>query len=83
MSLFPLTAALTILLRSAFVTVPTWQIVLGVVLLLISAVGSLWLAGRVFRLGMLRYGKRLGWKEIFQGIKPGAARANKQEVIRG
>jgi ABC-2 type transport system permease protein len=65
LSIFPLTAALTLLIRMAFATVPAWQIVLSTLLLILSAVGSLWLAGRVFRVGMLRYGKRLGWREIF------------------
>jgi len=65
LSIFPLTAALTLLIRMAFATVPAWQIVLSTLLLILSAVGSLWLAGRVFRVGMLSYGKRLGWREVF------------------
>jgi ABC-2 type transport system permease protein len=66
LSLFPLTAPLTIVLRSGFTIIPTWQITLSLVLLILSALGALWLAGRTFRLGMLRYGKRLRWREIFK-----------------
>jgi ABC-2 type transport system permease protein len=65
LSLFPLTAPLTISIRAGFAVVPTWQLVLSVGILIASAVGALWLAGRTFRLGMLRYGQRLRWKEIF------------------
>jgi ABC-2 type transport system permease protein len=65
MTLFPLTAPMTIAIRMGFTTIPTWQYITSLVLLLISAVGAVWLAGRAFRLGMLRYGQRLRWKEIF------------------
>jgi ABC-2 type transport system permease protein len=66
LSLFPLTAPLTIVLRSGFTIIPGWQIALSLLLLVLSALASLWLAGRAFRLGMLRYGKRLRFKELFK-----------------
>jgi ABC-2 type transport system permease protein len=65
MTLFPLTAPMTIAIRMGFTTIPTWQYFTSLVLLVISAAGAVWLAGRAFRLGMLRYGQRLRWKEIF------------------
>jgi ABC-2 type transport system permease protein len=65
MTLFPLTAPMTIAIRMGFTTIPTWQYVTSLVLLIISAAGAVWLAGRAFRLGMLRYGQRLRWREIF------------------
>jgi ABC-2 type transport system permease protein len=65
MSLFPLTAPMTITIRLSFTTVPAWQIIASVVILIFSAIGAVWLAGRAFRLGMLRYGQRLQWKEVF------------------
>jgi ABC-2 type transport system permease protein len=70
MSFFPLTAPMTIALRIGFVTIPTWQVIVSVIILVLSAIGAVWLAGRAFRLGMLRYGQRLRWKEIFshQGV---------------
>ena len=64
-SLFPLTAPLTLLIRQGMTNVPAWQLALSSAILILSAAGSVWLAGRAFRLGMLRYGKRLRWKEIF------------------
>jgi ABC-2 type transport system permease protein len=64
LSFFPLTAPMTILLRSAFSTVPTWQIIAVGVMLILFAGLSLWFAGRLFRAGMLRYGKRMSWKEV-------------------
>ena len=66
LSLFPFTAPVSLPLRSAFTTIPGWQIILTIVLLIALAIAALWLAGRAFRLGMLRYGKRLSLKELFQ-----------------
>jgi len=64
MSVFPLTAVITMPLRTAIGVVPGWQIVLASLLTWGSAVGILFLAARVFRLGMLRYGKRLSFREL-------------------
>jgi ABC-2 type transport system permease protein len=65
LSLFPLTAPLAMLMRAGFTVIPACQVALSVGLLVASAAGAIWLAGRAFRLGMLRYGKRLRWKEVF------------------
>jgi ABC-2 type transport system permease protein len=65
LSLFPLTAPITLPLRAAFTDVPGWQVASSILLLVLFAVAALWLAGRTFRMGMLRYGKRLTWREIF------------------
>lgn len=69
MSLFPLTAPIALPLRAVFTTVPVWQIILTISLLCILAFFSLWLSGRIFRLGMLRYGKRVRIREAFQSRK--------------
>jgi ABC-2 type transport system permease protein len=66
LSFFPLTAPMSIALRIGFTTIPAWQVIVSVAILVLSAIVSVWLAGRAFRLGMLRYGQRLRWKEIFR-----------------
>jgi len=65
LSLFPLTAPLALTLRAGYTNIPLWQLILAVSLLVACAIGALWLAGRAFRIGLLRYGKRLTWREIF------------------
>lgn len=64
-SLFPFSAPLTMLMRLPLADIPAWQIVASMLLLLLSAVGMMLLAGRAMRLGMLRYGKRLSVRELF------------------
>jgi ABC-2 type transport system permease protein len=70
LSFFPLSAPITILIRMAFTTLPTWQITLNVLVLVIIAAFSVWLAGRAFRLGMLQYGKRVSFKDLFGKREP-------------
>jgi len=66
LSIFPFTAPISLPLRVAFSNVPFWQSSLTIALLVALAIFSLWLAGRAFRLGMLRYGKKLSLKELFR-----------------
>ena len=65
LSLFPLTSSLTLLIRQGVTIIPGWQIASSSAILVICAIGAIWLAGRAFRLGMLQYGKRLAWREVF------------------
>lgn len=64
LSYFPLTAPITLLMRMAFTVIPPWQIALNIAILVVFAILSIWLAGRTFRMGMLRYGQKLSLKEI-------------------
>ncbi|MFQ5796387.1 MAG: ABC transporter permease [Candidatus Bipolaricaulia bacterium] len=76
LTLFPLTALPAVGMRTIFMTVPVWQIAASVVIQILCALGALWLAGRAFRLGMLRYGQRLIWRELFgRGTSPALAQS--------
>jgi ABC-2 type transport system permease protein len=66
LSLLPFTALMTLGMRNLFTVVPTWQIYASVAVQVACAVGAIWLAGRAFRLGMLRYGQRLPWRNILR-----------------
>jgi ABC-2 type transport system permease protein len=68
LSLFPLTALTSFCILAAFSTVPLWQVVTSVLITSLCAAGAIWLAGRAFRLGMLRYGQRLNWRELLPGL---------------
>jgi ABC-2 type transport system permease protein len=66
LSMFPLTAPISMPLRFVFTNVPVWQIAVTIAALCLLAVLAVWAAGKIFRLGMLRYGKRLSFRELFQ-----------------
>ena len=69
LTLFPTTAFVTITLRWSMTTVPVWQLAVSWALLVASAAGSVWMAARVFRIGMLRYGQRLSLKSIIASLR--------------
>jgi ABC-2 type transport system permease protein len=69
LSFFPLTAPSAIPLRAGFGVIPGWQLALNILLLVIVAAVSVWLASRAFRIGMLSYGKRLTLKQIFGKVR--------------
>lgn len=70
MNVFPLTAALTLLLRSTFTAdgaSATWIIITGVVMV-VSTIFFMRLSARIFRLGMLNYGKRTSLRDIMRAV---------------
>ena len=69
LSMFPLTAPIALPLRAGFTNIPWWQVTITLVVLVVLALFSLWLAGRIFRIGMLRYGKKVSFKEAFRSTK--------------
>lgn len=62
-SLFPLTSPVTMMVRLPF-GVPTWQLILSMLLLLVGFVFCTWLAARIYRVGVLMYGKKPTYKEL-------------------
>lgn len=57
MSLFPITSPLAMIIRSSLTTIPVWQTLLSIALLILFDIGMIWLAGRVFRFQSLLAGK--------------------------
>jgi len=66
MSMFPLTAPIALPLRAGFTNIPWWQTTITISVLVVLAVFSLWLSGKIFHIGMLRYGKKVSLKEAFR-----------------
>ena len=71
LTLFPTTSFVAVAVLMSMGEVAVWQIVVGQVLLWASAVGMVWVAARVFRMGMLRTGQRLSWQQIRVGLRGG------------
>jgi ABC-2 type transport system permease protein len=69
LTLFPLTAPLTVILRMGVADIPTWQLVTSMVLMVLTTVGSIFLAGKVFRTFLLMYGKTPKLGEIIRMIR--------------
>ncbi len=64
LSLFPLTAPMSMAMRLAVTDVPLWEIALSLFLLALSVAGVMWLAARLFRVGTLLAGQMPKLKDI-------------------
>lgn len=74
MTLLPFTSLMTVSLRNLFYQIPIWQIAASIIIQCSLAVVTIWIAIRAFRMGMLRYGKRLKLSEIITFKKQPAVR---------
>jgi ABC-2 type transport system permease protein len=67
-SMIPLTSPIVMLMRIPF-GVPWWQIAISVSLLFASFFGVVWFAAKIYRVGILMYGKKPTWKELYKWLK--------------
>ena len=67
MSMFPLTSPIIMIVRYPF-GVPVWQLALSMAFLVVGFVGMVWLAARIYRVGILMYGKKVNYRELGKWI---------------
>jgi len=67
-SMIPFTSPIVMMVRLPF-DVPVWQILLSLTILILSFVGTTWMAGKIYRTGILMYGKKVSWKELWKWLK--------------
>lgn len=69
LSLFPLFTPILMMVRVAATPVPLWQIIASIVLMLGSFYGCVWMAARIYRVGILMYGKKPNLKDLFKWVR--------------
>jgi ABC-2 type transport system permease protein len=67
-SMIPLTSPIVMLMRIPF-GVPWWQIAISVSLLFATFFLVVWFAAKIYRVGILMYGKKPTWKELYRWLK--------------
>ena len=67
MSIIPFTSPVIMMVRIPF-GVPGWELLLSMVLLIGTFIASTWIAGRIYRTGILMYGKKASYKELWKWI---------------
>ena len=67
-SIIPFTSPIVMMVRLPF-DVPAWQIILSLSILVLSFIGTTWMAGKIYRTGILMYGKKTTWKEMWKWMK--------------
>ena len=67
-SMIPFTSPVVMMVRLPF-DVPVWQIILSLSILVLSFIGTTWMAGKIYRTGILMYGKKATWKELLKWLR--------------
>lgn len=68
LSIIPFTSSIVMMGRVGF-GVPTWEIILSMVLLIGGFLFTLWLAGRIYRVGILMHGSKVNYKVLWKWLK--------------
>lgn len=64
MSMIPFTSPIAMMMRLPFGGVPAWQLATSMVLLILGFIFTTWLAARIYRVGILMYGKKVNYREL-------------------
>ncbi len=67
-SMIPFTSPIVMLARIPY-SVPTWEILLSVALLLLTFVGSAWVSAKIYKVGILMFGKKSTFKDLWNWLK--------------
>jgi len=67
-SMIPLTSPIVMLMRIPF-GVPWWQLVLSISILFATFFFVVWFASKIYRVGILMYGKKPSWKELYKWLQ--------------
>jgi len=68
LSMIPFTSPIAMMVRLPF-GVDTWQLILSMVLMVGGFIGTTWVAARIYRTGILMYGKKASWGELWKWLK--------------
>jgi len=69
LSLVPFFSPILMVVRAAATAVPFWQMALSLVLLALAFVGTIWLASRIYRVGILMYGKKATFRDLARWVR--------------
>ena len=67
-SMVPFTSPIVMMVRLPF-GVPAWQLIVSISILILSFIGSTWVAAKIYRTGILMYGKKVTWMEMWKWLK--------------
>lgn len=72
LSLFPITSPIAMIMRVSITSVPAWQLAVSLILLLLTGIGFMWVAGRVFRVSVLLSGQMPKLRDLPKLIRESA-----------
>jgi ABC-2 type transport system permease protein len=68
-SIIPFTAPILMPVRMSLTSVPQSEVALSIGLLVLSCAGAMWMAGRIYRVGVLMYGKKPSFAEVWRWVR--------------
>ncbi|WP_018126835.1 ABC transporter permease [Balneola vulgaris] len=68
-SIFPLTSPINMITRIAVTDVPFWQIGASLIALIATFFGVMWMSAKIYRVGILMYGKKASWGDLLKWIR--------------
>ncbi len=68
-SLIPLFSPILMIVRVAATEVPLWQGALSILLQILTFFGAMWMAAKIYRVGILKYGKKPTFADLFKWLK--------------
>jgi ABC-2 type transport system permease protein len=71
MSMVPLFTPTIMIIRIMATQVPVWQLIVSSVLLVLTFIGAVWAGGRIYRVGILSYGKKPSYRDLLRWMLQG------------
>ena len=68
LSIIPFTSPIIMMIRIPFGGVETWELLLSMALLIVGFLGTTWVAAKIYRTGILMYGKKITYKELWKWL---------------
>ena len=68
-SIFPLTSPIIMLVRVSMGSFEWWELALSMIVLIATFIGTVALAGKIYRTGILMYGKKVSYRELWKWLK--------------
>ena len=69
LSLIPFSSPLAMMIRLPFGGVQTYEIALSMILLIIGFLGTTWISAKIYRVGILTYGKKASYKDLYKWLR--------------
>ncbi|MGB1041726.1 MAG: ABC transporter permease, partial [Flavobacteriales bacterium] len=69
LSMIPFTSPIAMLVRISMESVELWEVLLSIGILILTFIGTTWLGAKIYRTGILMYGKKVTYKEMFKWLR--------------
>ena len=69
LSMIPFTSPIAMLVRISMGNAEVWEVLLSITLLILTFIGTTWIGARIYKTGILMYGKKVTYKDLFKWVR--------------